>query len=205
MGLCFPLCPASTGEVSSLLLKDTSGDPVTKWPLCKWEREFLLRWKMEDDWSPPQDNRWEDNKSIHKSVFPGTWSSVHSLILLICWAADHSVLLQPLSARHRVSTWERALQLGCKKCSPQKYTLCTVLCEQRKSDERMGDIYRLTVHCKQIWKKYGVCHLDYVKVWKWLNNAQRCFSWEKLRGVLSQGRALKGATWLEPRGESDFG
>lgn len=50
MGLCFPLCPFSTGEMFSSLLKDSNDDPVTRWPLCKWERQFLTRMRVMREW-----------------------------------------------------------------------------------------------------------------------------------------------------------
>lgn len=131
-GLCFPLCPASAGEVFPPLLKDSSDDPVTSWPLCKWKREFSPSWKMEDKGLPSQNNGGEGNKSTYKLVFLGTWSPAHTLILLPYWGPDYPVLLQTLRVKQRVSTWERALQLRCKKCPPQMYTLCTVSCEQRR-------------------------------------------------------------------------
>lgn len=41
-------------------------------------------------------------------------------------------------------------------------------------------------------KKYAACHFEHVKVWKWLDNAQKYFSWEKLSVLCARVEHWKG-------------
>lgn len=106
--------------------------------------------QVKDDWSPPQENRWGDNKSVHKWVFLGTWPPVDTLMLLIYWAADHCVLLQPLSVW---APGEGLCSWGVRGVLHRHtHCLCTVLCEQRMRVMREWEMF---IDSPYIAHKYG--------------------------------------------------